>query len=49
MTSWNYREEVERASECMGENDKHEAHRSILAEMQYTVRNIPRCRTGSHG
>jgi hypothetical protein len=42
MTPWNYREEVEQAPECMGENEKHEAHRSILTEMQYTVRSIPR-------
>jgi hypothetical protein len=30
-------------------NEKHEAHRSILTEMQYTVRSIPRYRTNSHG
>ena len=27
----------------MGEDGEHEAYRSILVEMQYIVRNIPRC------
>ena len=34
----------ERAPKCLGENEKHEAHRSILIEMQYMARNIPKCR-----